>query len=448
MKNNLIYKNPLTKNVADFLFKLTKNGLKSLYYCWLREGEVMRFLFILSIFIFVLMLAGCGGDEPVIEEYIPTVAVISDETYRDAGGNNDGVGEVVYLDFIIEMLNQPLARHESTEGVFLGAYIARDAVSGGDIASFQEYMQVQHAIFVYSMHLGDPFPLRWVLDNIANHTTPLITLHPVREGDPFDFETFENFAIYAGMFNMPAFVELFPIHASHNFSPMEYVDFFRHARAILIQHAPNVALVWGICPDNLPLAKHFYPGEEALDWIKLTAYNHVDTDGTFEEFGKALSEFYSMFHRSAPLMLSTAVSHHSPANNSLFPAQAAQKLSEIYDILEYHHRIRAVIYRSYSDRAVSGHIYSLNTSPILRDAYRTATANPRFLSLVSRTPHPRRGNITLHHPQPALSHGGSFYVPFEGGVRPIAHVIDRLNGDFFVNKEKGRLTLQVTHWTY
>ena len=405
----------------------------------------MRFSLVLLIFSLILILAGCGGDIVFVEEYIPTVAVTVEDEYQNMD-TSDNPSDVVYLDFIIEMLNQPLARHESTEGVFLGAYIARDAVSRGDIADFQEYMQVQHAIFVYSMNMGDPFPLRWVLDNISNNTTPLITLHPPHEGDPFDFQAFEDFAIYAGMFNLPAFVELFPIHANHNFAPAEYVDFFRHARAILIRHAPNVALVWGICQDSLPLAGHFFPGQQALDWIKLTAYNHINIDGTFNEFSQVLSEFYNMFHHHAPLILSTAVSHHSPANNSLFPAQAAQKLNEIFKLLEYHHRIRAIIYRNYSDRAVSGNIYSLNTNPILRDAYRNATANPRFLNLVSNEPHPRRGNITLHHPQQAISSNGRFYVPFEGQIRPITQVINRLDGDFFVNMEKGHLTLQVTGW--
>ncbi|MCL2234915.1 MAG: hypothetical protein FWB98_00545 [Defluviitaleaceae bacterium] len=397
----------------------------------------MRFL-ILGFILF--LLAACGGEPSVTEEYAPVFAMTEYEPLPP------GEGEVVYLDFIIEMLNQPFGRFERAEGVLLGAYIARDAVSGGDIRSFQDYMQVEHGIFAHTMRLGEPFPLRWVLDNIANHSTPLITLHPPQDAEMFDFEALETFARYAGMFNVPTFVELYPIRTGHGFLPLEHVNFFRHARGIFEQQAPNVALVWGIDTHNLAHAKHFYPGEGFLDWIKLTAYNHVATDGTFGDFSETLGIFYGMFHRAAPLMLSTAISHHSPESNSHFPAQASDKLTQIYDLLERHHRIRAIIYRNYSDRGESGHIYSLNTSPILRDAYREAAANPRFISQMPTAPHPRRGNITLHHPNHAISREGSFYVPFEGQMLPIAQVLNRLNGDFFVNKQEGHLTLQVTHW--
>jgi len=303
------------------------------------------------------------------------------------------------------------------------------------------------------MRLGDDFPLRWVVENIAIHSTPLIALHPPENGDPFDLALLEAFAQDMALFSTPAFVKLFPISETTAFTPAEYVNFFAQAPAIFARNAPNAALVWSFDAAMLPQAPLFFP-ENHAHWINLTMYNKISPEGDFEDITDVLTIFHGTFGRHAPLMLTTAVSSYSMMSNRHFPTPAAEKIAAIYAAPVSFPRLRAIIYQNYDDRQASGQDFRINTSPMLTAAYQAAVED--LLSAVPSTP-ARHETTTRQSPYQAISYNFGFYIPINAISLPTAptrrvngqtyhninEIINYKNADFFVNFYEGTLTLQL-----
>jgi hypothetical protein len=425
------------------------------------------------------------------------------ESYSEPLSEDEPESGLVFLDLKIKVPNHVFAKHEPAHGTFLGAYIASDRATAG-MAQFQEQTGVKHAIFAYTMHLGDEYPLRWVLDNISNLSSPFFTILPPKTGPVCNITLLEDFAKQAGLFNVPVFVNLFPIcggvtqtggiaqaggiaqtQENTRFVPSEYIAFFRRAYDIFARHAPNAALVWGVDSSVLPLAGHFFPGAEYVDWVNITIYDDIGPDGDFKDFFGSLDSFYDSFYCSfqgdIPLILSTAVSHYSMESNRHFPVQAAARIGYIYGKLAEYPEIKALIYRNYSDLSGNntngrGGIYRLNDSDVVINSYKEAASLPHFLSVIEHKPQGAIvGSTVLSTPYKAVMREFDFFIPVEvltagvqsavtqsAGVQsavtqsadgleviiddkvfyPMWAVNQVLGIDFFVNLQEGFLVLQ------
>ena len=399
----------------------------------------------LSFLVFLLVfLAACGGVPAAI--YIPYTAP---ETTPPP--------TTVFLDLFFEQANHPLGLHEPVQGVLLGAGIKKDPTAGS-IEQFNELAGVGHAIFAYTMHLGDAFPLRWVLENIAAGSASFITLMPPTDSSsPFDLILLEQFISDIALFNAPVFVQLFPITPGLDMVPLEYIAFFNRAYVMFEAAAPHVALTWGFDSTMQATAPHFFPGENAVHWINLTLYNYIDPDGYFADVSSILHGFHDAFSHIAPLSLTTAVSSYCIYSNRRFPYQAGAKIINLYGQVVNFPRLRAIIYQNYSDITGRGADFRINHTQVITNSYQTAALASHFLTSFPKYPAPIYGITSQKSPYTALLVGYRFYipqaafnlptlpiVPINGRIyHPLHYVLEATGSDFFVNMELSTITIQL-----
>ena len=419
----------------------------------------MRFIMAFAALCAGLFLASCGGHDdyapPVFQGEITLVAqeAPSDDT-------------IIPLSLKIQVADYKLAKHEPPYGAFIGMYIARDTTAG-NITAFESAIGVDHAMFAYTMALDDNYPLLWVLECLSAQKTPFITVLPPQNGHLYDAELLRELALAAGRFNVPFFIHLYPITAAHNFNPPEHISFFHTAHTIFAQYAPNVALVWGFDAEKLAVSAQFFPGMDVVDWIHMTIYNNISTDGTFGDFFSYIDFFYYMYQQKAPLAISTAVSHYTIETNAYFTQAAADKILHIYEGLREYTRIKAVLYRNYSDLSGDGNKYGINAADVIRAAYIQAVSNSHFINFAPKdiTQEQQVSTKQLRSPFRAIMHNSYFYIPLRAliydvhfpyleqlaGMETIingetffsmAH-INRVSGmDFFVDLDRRILVLR------
>jgi len=423
---------------------------------------MLRFAFVLTVPFFVAMLAACGG-RAVAHEPLPLV--VSGEVVAVDAAVAARHDEIMQFNLQIEIENHELGRYEPAVGAFIGAYIERDAAVDS-IRDFETEMGVNHAIFAYTMALGDNYPIRWVLENIAGVKAPFIIVMPPEDGLIHDIEMLTDFAREAGRFDVPLFVNLFPVVSSHRFVPSDYIAFFRQARGIFLEYAPNVALVWGLDASNMAVATQFYPGRDVVDWVHLIIYNDVDENGNFRDFFAYIDAFYFAFQQEGPLVVSTAVSHYTLDGNRYFTREAAAKIEYIYGRMYEYPRIRAVIYRSYNDLQGRGQKFAINSAEDISMAYAHAAGASHFINrLAGNASLPEVATIRIHSPFRAIMRNSYFYIPVRGLMYDARFAylellegreieidgelfftiadVNRVSGaDFFVDMQRGLLVLR------
>jgi len=377
--------------------------------------KIKTIVFFAAIVGALLFLSGCG------EPYVPLV-FRAEYTLRDLDITHraSADAEAVPMRLKIEVPNHELARHEPAEGTFFGAYIVRDRAIRG-VRDFEARTGANHAIFAYTMTLGEDYPLRWVLENMAAGKAPFIMLTAWEdlcfgEQSRLLFENLRDFAVEAGRFNVPIFVNLFPLEGDHGFSPGEYISFFRAARGVFEFYAPNVALVWGFDAENMADSVIFYPGRDAMDWIHLTVYNDINGGGDFRDFFAYLDFFYLLYQQERPLAVSTGISHYSAQSNAYFTLQAAERITYVFERLQDYPRIKAILYRNYDDPAGSGNKFGVHDIEVIARAYEQAAANPRFIGFVDNLQGQRRANQIMRSPFNAMMVGAYFYIPLRALV--------------------------------
>jgi len=366
---------------------------------------MLRFIFLATISLCGLLFAACGERAAA---YAPAPLMVRNEVV--AAEQN----EIVQLNLQIEIENHALGMYEPAEGSFIGAYIERDATTNS-IRAFEADIGVSHAIFAYTMTLGEEYPIRWVLENIAGVKAPFIIVMPPEEGPIYDIKLIEDFARETGRFDVPLFVNLFPILQGHSFVPTEYIAFFREVQEVFVEHAPNVAMVWGFDAASMAFSTQFYPGRDVVDWVHLIIYNEVDATGGFMDFFAYIDFFYFAFQQEGPLVVSTAVSHYTLENNSYFTREAVAKIEYIYGRLQEYPRIRAILYRNYNDLQGSGHKFVVNSARDISEAYARATDAPHFIGrLAGNANLPETATIRIHSPFRAVMRNSYFYIPLRG----------------------------------
>jgi len=356
----------------------------------------------LSFFLSLLfLLASCNNANNTPTEQIQEVF------YKEAPV------QVTHFELFVQLNDHRASVFEPSFGIFAGIYLRQDNTTSS-IRSFEQSLGVQHAIYAYSITLGQAYPIMFVLEAIANNKTPLITVIPSHY-NIFDISLIYDLAHEVGRFNVPIFLQFYPITNDFAVLPSEYISFFIEAVQVFRRYAPNIAIIWGFDSHNITTASHFWPGQEFVDWINLTIYADVDIYGQHNDIFAYIDLFSLNFQRQAPLMLTLGVSHHNFENNRYFVSQAAEKLYNIYTNLELYPRIMAIIYQNYSTtdhEKNSGQNYKVNTSDIIQNAYASAISNPHFITNIEKESQSHQNTFVSSAFQ-AIEYNGNFFIPYK-----------------------------------
>jgi len=308
-----------------------------------------------------------------------------------------------------------LRKFEPVTGVYLGAYIQSDRVVKDNINEFEELIGVHHAIYAYNKAAGADFPFTWVLELAALMKTPLITIHPSDRFAPFDIHLIEQTAKDAGRFNIPMFINLFPVSRNMNYNAIEYVSFFRRARELFSEHAPNAALIWSVHFEDVFSAEQFYPGSDYVDWVGINAFSNIAENNKHTDIMNHISHFYFRFQYSHPIMITQLGVSYFTTNGFTFRThQAAAEIERIYESITNNlPRIKAIIYASfdqtdfYSGRNLNN--YRITGETPLIESYARAVSGERFLSLLEEQM-TSNNYVTLKSPFQIVQKNGIFYI--------------------------------------
>jgi len=271
-----------------------------------------------------------------------------------------------------------LAMHEPPKGTLIGMYTDNLDQSDRMIRQIESTVGVSHAAFMDVMRLGDPFPLLWILECIAEQKIPITVILPPENGAPFGSYLTEELieaAIFFGAFNLPMFIVFYPVE--DNWNPSDYIAFFRQARAIFANHAPQAAFVWSVDVD-IENFLSFYPGELAVDWVGFSLFCQES-----ESLERSVT-FYNKFQNIAPIMLNLGVPHFTTDGHRYHINEAADALHQIYNtILNEFPRVRMVNYMNLSRISETGQDYSISGDAALREAYRKSVEG--FLTEMPRS---------------------------------------------------------------
>ena len=260
-----------------------------------------------------------------------------------------------------------LAMHEPPAGTLISMYTDNLGQSDRIINQVESSVGVSHAAFMDAMHLGDPFPLMWILECIAEQKIPITAILPPQNGTAFSAYLAEELveaAIFFGAFNLPMFIVFYPIESNSAWNPADYIAFFRQARSIFATYAPQAAFIWSV-DANLDNFSNFYPGELAADWVGLSLFCQNP-----ESLEQAIA-FYHKFQNVAPIMLNLGVPHFTVEGHRYHVSEAASALNLIYStILNDFPRVRMVNYMNLSRINETGQDYSISGDAALREAYR------------------------------------------------------------------------------
>jgi len=260
-----------------------------------------------------------------------------------------------------------LAMHEPPSGTLIGMYTDNPGQSDRIISQIENSVGVSHAAFMDAIRLGDPFPLMWILECIAEQKFPITVILPPQGGSAFGRYLTEELietAIFFGSFNLPMFIVFYPVENNSGWNPADYIAFFRQARAVFAEHAPKVAFVWSV-DVHLDNFIAFYPGELAADWVGLSLFCQEA-----ETLEQAVT-FYHTFQNIAPIMLNLGVPHFTVEGHRYHVSEAAIALNQIYStILNEFPRVRMVNYMNLSRISETGQDYSISGDAALREAYR------------------------------------------------------------------------------
>jgi len=276
--------------------------------------------------------------------------------------------------------------YEPTEGIYLGAWLAPHY----NLRDFSEDAGRSHAVFVHEMDLDGEIPINWVLQCIASLAMPLLVVHPPVAQD-YDIPIGNYIAYLAqrvGAFNLPMFVAFYP--PGHGMGAPEYAVLFRQARALFLQHAPQVAFVWVAPSVESTHRNPFFPGSDAVDWIAVSLFAGRNAYGFSTDVIEAFEPFYRNFESLHPIMiLPLGVSHFSRYDHAYHIPEAAAEILRIYRELASFPRVGLVAYGDIFGIAQTiGDDFSITLEDGLMQAYRDAVANEHFIA----TPTTTQGN--------------------------------------------------------
>ena len=281
--------------------------------------------------------------------------------------------------------------------IALGAFIPGASTRPGKIDAYAR--QVGHRPVIVQMFKNwpiAPFYGRQLHAIERRGAVPLITWQPASSGardapDTYplpqiaagDFDDYiRSAAVAAADWGGPILLRFAPemngdfypwgVGANGN-TPGDFIAAWRHLVSIFReQGANNVEWVWG--PNNGPLGdlSDVYPGDQWVDWLGLSAYNHGGSWG-WESFSAAVRDAYRELAAisSKPIILAETGSGEAGGSKARWIRQAFRR-----QLPRFRH-IRALVWFDEADRGAD---YRVNSSHASKRAFRKAVRSRRYHS--------------------------------------------------------------------
>lgn len=300
----------------------------------------------------------------------------------------------------------PLAKFEPRHGAYIGAFVEYDTnVGHKNVATFNQLMGKQHAIYFTYHEYGNPFPTGWADQVKAAGAAVHLALEPNKGLEIVQDNAYlREFAREAKAFGAPIFLrfasEMNGSWVKWNGNPDLYKQKFQLVSKIMKEEAPNVAMVW--VPNSAPVPEitKYYPGDAAVDWVGVNMYNVKFFNGDVNQPADDVSPddlfkfVYDTYSPKKPLMIGEyGATHFSAAGNMDTTLLSMTKMRLLYEGIQLKYpRVKAINWFS-NNTITHAHTearklnnFSLTENPKVKKAYQDMIKDDYFLSQVVNGP--------------------------------------------------------------
>ncbi|MCL1936535.1 MAG: hypothetical protein FWF57_09220 [Defluviitaleaceae bacterium] len=319
-----------------------------------------------------------------------------------------------YLNIFTRIDNYKLAPLEINGRVHSGVHFLIDNnLINSQIENFEQNVGISHTIYTSEFTLGDTINEIWLFELISKSRIPNIILNPRNTLSPFDRNAINILANHLGSLRIPIFIDIFP--QARNFNSIEYVSFFRYAREVFREIAPNVIFIFSINENDILDFWSFYPGHEYVDWVKINHY--INADDNLQRWIYRLEAFYHSINMYKPIMVSFGISHFSSKNHTYYTLTTGPKIVEFIDtILNDFKRVRAIIYKDINfienpNENNSTDNFSISENSIVMDYYIQAMSSDIFLTDINFEIEETESTQFIRSPFKALKIENEIFIP-------------------------------------
>ncbi len=278
-----------------------------------------------------------------------------------------------------------LKKYEPEEDCYFGIFI--EQTEGDFIEEFEDFTKSSPSIYMYSLKLGESYPLSWILNCYSNLKTPFITiLPPENEKDLFNKQLMKNMAKDFGHLQIPMFISIYPVNNYFIDKNEEYIEFLQEAKAYFELYAPNVAIVWSVDKDLVYNAKDFYPGDSYVDWIGIDIYENIGEDNKLNIMFKEFDYIYKNYSNKKPIFINLAISHFGSTSYNYNISDKVNEINRYFNNIPYKYKrlkmINYINYDTFKTSKVNKQNYLITDNKKILEAYTQALNNGIFLDSV------------------------------------------------------------------
>lgn len=291
------------------------------------------------------------------------------------------------------------AKFEPKVGSYLGIFAEGDQAVHNTATGVPFYFDgvpaltgKKHAMYMLYLHWGQEF------DHYINHFNRAkklnvgmqIALEPTYGLDQVQDDSYlHNFAQQAASSGIPILLrfagEMNDRDSEWGGDPGKFIEKFRLVARVMHNEASNVAMCWA--PNDYPFgpAAEWYPGDEYVDWVGVSAYPPYMANGQSEHNTKwtdRIKPIYDAYAARKPIFLAEG----APIQNVLFETTdvswvGSKDLKEFYDeIARRYPAVKAEFYWDNNEDWGAARKCLLSGNQNILNAYKRAIANPYFLS--------------------------------------------------------------------
>lgn len=322
------------------------------------------------VFILVFFLVGCNED--ISNNNI--VQVDLQKNYNEIDIYN-----------IYKKEDYNLKKYEPEEKCYSGVYIEQK--EGDFIEEFEEYTSSNLSVYMYSLKLGESYPLSWVLNCYSHLKTPFITIvPPENEKDLFNKQLIKNTAKDFGNLQIPMFISIYPVNNYFKDKNEEYIKFLQDAKSYFELYAPNVAIVWSIDKDLVYDAKEFYPGDSYIDWVGVDIYEDINEENKLNIMFKEFDFIYKNYADKKPIFINLAISHFGSTSYNYNIDDKINEIDRYFNEIPYKYTrlkmINYINYDTFKTNKVNKQNYLVTDNKKILQAYTKAINNEVFSDTV------------------------------------------------------------------